>query len=159
MNEPKHPRIKEKKHKSLQTEVEALKKEINSWENKYLRALADYQNLEKRVAEQLLNRERKANTNFVIKFLEVLDDIEKGEFFVKDPGLKLIKDKYIKILEGEGVVEINVLGKPFDPHIAECVTIVPGKKDNIVVEVIRKGYQLNGKVLRVARVKVEKKKL
>ena len=150
---------KDKSVKSSETVINELKKEVKLWENKYLRVLADYQNLEKRAIEQLIIQQKKANKSLILKFLDVLDDLEKGEIFIKDPGLKLIREKYIKILEGEGVAEINVLGKLFDPQVAECIAIVPGEKDNIIVEVVRKGYQLNEEVIRVARVKVEKKKL
>lgn len=150
---------KETAAKKTQANVDQLKKEIELWKNKYLRALADYQNLERRVAEQLTTQQKKANKNLILKFLEVLDDLEKGELFVSDSGLKLIKEKFVKILEEEGVKQIDVLGKPFDPQVAECTAVIQGNKDNIVVEVIRKGYQLNEEIIRVARVKVEKKKL
>jgi len=150
---------KDKSVKSSEVVINELKKEVKLWENKYLRALADYQNLERRAAEQLTIQQKKANKSLILKFLDVLDDLEKGEIFIKDPGLKLIKEKYIKILKEEGVTEINVLGKLFNPQTAECVVVVPGERDNIVVEVIRKGYQLNEEMIRVARVKVEKKKL
>jgi len=150
---------KDKSIKSSETVINDLKKGVKLWENKYLRALADYQNLERRAAEQLTIQQKKANKSLILKFLDVLDDLEKGEIFIKDPGLKLIKEKYIKILKEEGVTEINVLRKLFNPQTAECVVVVPGERDNIVVEVIRKGYQLNEEIIRVARVKVEKKKL
>jgi len=149
MNEDKKPQL----------QIEELKKEIELWKNKYLRALADYQNLEKRVVSQLEEQKKKAHKDLILKFLEVLDDLEKGEIFVTDAGLKLIKEKFIKIFREEGVEEIDVLGKPFDPQVAECIAVTYGEKDNIVVEVIRKGYRLGEEVIRVARVKVEKKKL
>jgi molecular chaperone GrpE (heat shock protein) len=47
-------------------------------------------------------------------------------------------------------------GKEFDPHVAEAVDVVEGEKDNIVVEVLRKAYEFNGKLLRVGQVKVSK---
>jgi molecular chaperone GrpE len=147
------------KVKKAQTHIYELKKELEVWKNKYFRALADYQNLERRLTEQLIAQQGKVNNNLILKFLDVLDDLEKGEIFIKDPGLKLIKDKFIKIFEEQGVKEIDVLGKPFDPHVAECIAVIQGDKDDTVIEVTRKGYQLNKEVLRVARVKVEKKKL
>lgn len=150
---------KEVAAKKTQAKVDQLKKEVELWQNKYLRALADYQNLERRVTEQLVDQKKKADKNLILKFLDVLDDFEKAELFIKDHGLKLIKDKFVKILKEEGVKEIDVLGKPFDPQMAECSAIVQGNKDNNIVEVIRKGYQLNEEVIRVARVKVEKKQL
>lgn len=127
------------------------------WKEKYLRALADYQNLERRTAEQIVSFQKKANQNLLLKFLEVLDDLEKGAVFVKDQGLQLIKDKFVKILKSEGIEEIAVLGTSFDPQTAECIETVKGKKNNIIIEIIRKGYVLDGEILRPARVKVEVK--
>lgn len=147
-------------NRQLKKETVVKKNQLNiDWKDKYLRALADYQNLERRAAEQLTIQQKKANKNLILKFLEILDDLEKGELFIKDHGLKLIKDKFVKILEEEGVEVIDVLGKPFDPQVAECIAVVQGSKDNIIIEVVRKGYRLNKEVIRVARVKVEKKKL
>lgn len=158
MDKGKLLKKQEKKIESSKVEVAKLKEEIDELRNKYLRALADYQNLEKRVEKEKIDFQKKANKNLILKFLEVLDDLERGEKFISDSGLKLIKEKFIKILEEEGVREIEVLGKVFNPQVAECIEVVEGKRDNIVVEVLRKGYTLNGEVIRVARVKVEKLK-
>jgi len=143
----------------LKNDLEKAIKEKEEYKNRYLRALADYQNLEKRVCAQLTEQKRKAHKDLILKFLDVLDDLEKGEIFVIDAGLKLIKEKFIKIFKEEGIEEIKVLGKPFDPQVAECIAVTQGTRDNIVVEVARKGYRLKGEVIRIARVKVEKKEL
>ena len=81
----------------------------------------------------------------------------RPENFCKDSGLKLVKDKFIQIIREENIEELQILGKEFDPHLAEAVDVVKGENDNIIIEVSRKGYTLNGKVLRVAQVKVSKK--
>lgn len=141
----------------LKKEIGQLKKEIDEWKNKYLRALADYQNLEKRTINQIADFQKKANKNLWLKFLEILDLIEKAEIFIKDPGLKMVKEKFLTIMKEEKVEELDLLGKPYDPYLAECVEVVKGKNDNIIIEVVRKGYRLNKEIIRVARVKVEKK--
>ena len=61
------------------------------------------------------------------------------------------------MLKQENIEELDVLGKEFDPHTAEVVDLVKGEKENIVVEVIRKGYRFYDTILRVAQVKVSKK--
>jgi len=137
--------------------IEEQKKQIEEYKNKYLRALADYQNLEKRINLEKQELIKMANKNLLLKILPIVDDLEKAEIFVKDDGLKLIKDNFLKFLKNEGVEEIEVLGKEFDPQFAEAVEVVKGEKDNIVVEVLRKGYRLGDKILRVAQVKVAKK--
>ncbi|MCS6956809.1 MAG: nucleotide exchange factor GrpE [Patescibacteria group bacterium] len=138
-------------------EIEELKKQIEEYKNKYLRALADYQNLEKRVFEERKEIIKTANFDLILKLLPFLDNLEKAEIFVKDQGLKLVKDQLINVLKELGLSEIDILGKEFDPNFAEAVDIVKGEKDNIVVEIVRKGYILGNKILRVAQVKVSKK--
>jgi molecular chaperone GrpE len=137
--------------------IEEQKKQIEEYKTKYLRALADYQNLEKRINLEKQELIKMANKNLLLKILPIVDDLEKAEIFVKDDGLKLVKDNFLKFLKNEGVEEIEVLGKEFDPQLAEAVEVVKGEKDNIVVEVLRKGYRLGDKILRVAQVKVAKK--
>ena len=143
----------------LNEELERVKKEKEEYKNRYLRALADYHNFEKRVGEEKVALRQSAARDLWLKLLPFLDDIEKAEAFVKDAGLKLIKDKFVQIIRDEKIEELQVLGKEFDPHLAEAVDVVKGEKDNIIVEVLRKGYTLDGKVLRVAQVKVSKRKI
>ncbi|MGB9883399.1 MAG: nucleotide exchange factor GrpE [Microgenomates group bacterium] len=141
----------------LKKQLEELKKNAEEFKNKYLRALADYQNLEKRVNEEKKEIISLANKNLILKLLPFLDTLDKAEIFVKDQGLKMAKEQIWQVLKEYGLKELNVLDKPFDPNIAEAVDIVTGEKDNWVVEVLRKGYKLADKILRVAQVKVSKK--
>lgn len=140
-----------------QKDIKIEKKCCDEYKNKYLRALADYQNLEKRVEENKKILVQKANESLLLRILFFLDDLEKAEIFIKDVNLKLIKENFMKVLKNEGVEELEVLGKPFDPFLCEAVEMVPGEKENIVTEIVRKGYKFKGEVLRVARVKVSKK--
>jgi len=138
-------------------EIESLKKQAEEYKNKYLRALADYQNFEKRVREEREEVVKSTNRNLILKLLPFLDNLEKAEVFIKDQGLKLSKDQMEKALEELGLEELEVINKEYDPYTAEVIEIVKGDKDNIVVEVIRRGYKLGDKILRVAQVKVSKK--
>ncbi len=148
-----------KKIEELNKQIEEMKKSIEDYKNKYLRALADYQNLEKRISEEKLRWMTKIKGDIFLKFLPILDNLEKAEIFIKDSGLKLIKDSFLQLLKNEGIEELKVLGKEFDPQLSEAVEVVKGEKDNIVVEVIKKGYQMGEKVLRPAQVKVSKKNI
>ncbi len=143
--------------KKLSEELEIVRKERDEFKNKYLRALADYQNYERRVIEEKRQQSEELTANFVLKLLPFLDHLEKAEIFVKDQGLKMIKDKFYNILSELGLEETQMIDKPFDPHFAEAIEVIEGKEDNIVKEVLRKGYRYNGRVLRVAQVKVSKK--
>jgi len=141
----------------LQLEIVALKDQVEEFKNKYLRAIADYQNLEKRVGEERFELMKMANKNLLIKILPFLDNLEKAELFVKDEGLKISKDHFIQILKDAGLEEIEMMGKDFDPISAEAVELVPGKEEGKIVEVLQKGYKFEDKIIRVAQVKVSKK--
>jgi len=141
----------------LKNELDKARKETNDFKNKNLRALADYQNFEKRVREEQETVRVKGKQEIFIQLLSILDSLEKAEVFIKDVGLKQVKDSFCQLLRDEQIEEINLLGKEFDPRLAEAVDVVVGERDNIVVEVLRKGYRFGGKILRVAQVKVSKK--
>lgn len=145
--------------KKIDPKIEELKNHVEEYKNKYLRALADYQNFEKRVREEKDEIRRIANRDLILRLLTFLDNLDKADVFIKDEGLKMIKDNFYNILKSEGLEEIDVLGREFDPHMAEVVDVIEGKEDNIVVEVLRRGFKYHGKVLRVAQVKVSKKKV
>jgi len=147
----------EEKHQQCKGEIERLQKEVSDYKTKFLRALADYQNLEKRALNEKAALIQSANKEFILKLLFFLDNLNRAELFVKDENLKMIKQSFEKILENEGLKEIKVLNKPYDPYTSEVVDIVEGEKDNEVVEVLRKGYTFFGQLLRPAQVKVVKK--
>lgn len=141
----------------LQLEIVTLKQQIDELKNKYLRAIADYQNLEKRVGEERFELMKMANKNLLIKILPFLDNLEKAELFVKDEGLKISKDHFFQILKEAGLEEMDLLNKDYDPNFAEAIDIVAGKEDNKVVEILKKGYMFEDKIIRIAQVKVSKK--
>lgn len=145
------------KKDSNKLEIEQFKKQVEEYKNKYLRALADYQNLEKKTREERQSLIKSANSHLILRLLTFLDTLEKAEVFVKDEGLKLAKTQLAAILKEMGLEEVEVLHREFDPHLAEAVEMVAGEKDNQVVEVIRRGYKLGERILRVAQVKVTKK--
>ena len=140
----------------LQLEIIVLKQQVDEFKNKYLRAIADYQNLEKRVGEERFELMKMANKNLLVKILPFLDNLEKAEVFIKDPGLKISKDHFLQILKETGLIEIDCLNKEYDPVSAEAVDIVLGKENNKVIEVLRKGYKFEDRIIRVAQVKVSK---
>lgn len=159
MKQKKEAEELKKKIEELTRQLEEAKKSIEDYKNKYLRALADYQNFEKRVNEEKAKWINKIKGEIFMKFLPIVDNLEKAEVFIKDSGLKLIKENFNQLLKSEGIKEIEVLGKEFDPQFSEAVEVVKGEKDNVIVEVLKKGYRLNDKVLRPAQVKVSKRNL
>ncbi|MBU2051830.1 MAG: nucleotide exchange factor GrpE [Patescibacteria group bacterium] len=127
----------------------------NPLDEQLKRALADYQNLTKRIEGERLEFTKYVLEQFLGKLLPVLDDLEAAAGHLKDQGLSLAVTKLKTIMEEEGVKEMNLAGQTFDPKLAECLELMPGKKDQ-VIKVSQKGYLLNGRVLRPARVKVGK---
>ena len=131
--------------------------ETQEFRNKYLRALADYQNLEKQTQNWREEFVKFANQGLISQLLEVLDDLEKAQDHLKDEGLQIVLDKLIKILKNNGIEELEVLGQEYNPELSEVIGMEPGDSDNIIVKVLQKGYKLNSNVLRVAKVIVSKK--
>ena len=117
------------------------------------RILADYQNLQKRIDLDKADFVKFASASLIDKLLSVLDDLERAEAHLKDQGLSLALDQFRSVLKIEGVEELNLLNKIYDPQLAECSELVKGEK-NQIINIIQKGYSLNGKVLRPAKVKV-----
>ena len=133
--------------------------QINEWKQKYLRALADYQNIVKFSGEQIAETRRYAAADVITSFLDVLDTLVKAQDHLKDAGLGLAIKGFETALAGYQVKKLDVTGKQFDPGEMECIEVVQGDKDNMVVEELRPGYTMGDKILRVAQVKVSKKNI
>ncbi|MFZ2664485.1 MAG: nucleotide exchange factor GrpE [Patescibacteria group bacterium] len=145
---------KETKNKELekcQEHIKNLEKKTSDLENNWKRALADYKNLEKRILEdkeQLAFYIKKQTIESILPFL---DNLEKIEEHIKDKGLELTLKDFKQTLSSMGVEEIKALGEDFDSSKMEAVEISKGEK-NKVLKTLSKGYLLNGKLLRPARV-------
>ena len=157
INKPEDTKLETDTVKKQDEEKEKKNCSCEEYKTKYLRAIADYQNYERRVQDQHIEWTKNANKSVFNKLLAFLDDLERAELFIKDPNLAHVKESFSKLLKNEGLEEIEVLGKPYDPHNAEVIDMKEGKEDNIVLAVLRKGYAYNGQLLRVAQVTVSKK--
>lgn len=136
-----------------------LTQERDDFKNKYLRALADYQNLDRRMRDERVEIRKSAEANVILELLPFLDVLNQAEVFIKDQGLKMVKDKFVSQLADMGVKTMDLLHKEYDPYTAEAIEVVEGEKENMVVEIVRNGYMLYDKILRPAQVKVSKKSL
>ena len=123
-------------------ETPSLKKQLAEVENKLTRALADYQNLEKRLAREREEILKVANTLLISKFLDILDNLERARTYSDKGGLEPILRQFYSLLLSEGVEEIEAEGKSFDPYSMACVetTSTGDQANEIVVSVTRKGY-------------------
>ena len=143
------------KRNNLKLKLSDFQKQIDDLKGKWKRALADYQNLERRVNQEKKSLVEFSNAVLIDKLLPVLDSLEKAQNHLKDKGLAMTVDQFKAVLKTEGVEEIQALNKKFNPLQMDCSEVVRGKED-VVVEVVEKGYFLKDKVLRPAKVKVGK---
>lgn len=131
--------------------------EAEEWKNKYLRVLADYQNLDKRAASEKIEIRRFAAEVVIGRILPALDTLAKAKAHIQDAGLDLAYKELESALAELGVTKIDVVGRQFNPHEMECIEVVEGE-DNKVTEELLPGYKLHEKIIRVAQVKVGKQK-
>ena len=136
-------------------EFDALKDLALQLENQYKRSMADYQNLEKRIASEKSSWILASNKNLLLRLLPGLDSLLLAEKHTQDEGVKLSIKHFLDILEQDGVKKIETVGKDFDPNLMEAITTQVGE-DNKVLEEVRSGYMLFETVLRPAQVIVGK---
>jgi len=141
--------IQDKKTKNAQGDLEHQLK----------RALADYQNLERRIDEERRLLSHLSSALVIEKLLPVLDNLENAQKHLKDEGLEIVIKQFRDVLKTEDVSEITAEGSPFDPNFHEAVEILESDKDGVVLKVLAKGYKINDKVLRPAQVAVGRTKV
>jgi len=149
---------KAKKEEPVVDPCKEYKHQADEYKSKYLRALADYQNYERRSQDQRLELVKGANKQLILKLLTFLDDLDRAALFVEDENLAHVKESFMKVLHDEGLKELEVMDKEYDPYTAEVIEVQPGDEDNRVIAVVRKGYVYNDVIIRVAQVVVSKKK-
>ena len=132
-------------------------------QDRYLRLTAEYDNFRKRTLKEKIDLQRSANVNFLGALLPIADDFDRGLQSVAEAkdveavkeGLKLISGKFQGFLTQQGVKEIAAVKKVFDTDLHEAITKIPAPTKKLkgkVVDVVQKGYMLNDKVLRYAKV-------
>lgn len=146
--------------------AEAQARAEENW-NQYLRAVAEQENLRKRAQRDIENTRKYALERFGGELLPVRDSLELGLAAAQEAGeadtiAKLLEGKamtlklLISVMEKFGIAELNPQGEPFNPDLHEAMATQPSAqaKPNTVLHVIQKGYTLNGRLLRPARVLV-----
>jgi molecular chaperone GrpE len=148
--------IDEEEFDKIESEIEILKQQVEDFENKYKRAIADYQNLQKRVQDEKSEWIRSANKELLLRILTVLDTLILAYQHTQDKNVQVSIQQFLDILKSEGVTKIEALGKKFDPTIMEAIATDDGE-DGKVLEELRVGFMIYDKLLRAAQVKVGKK--
>ena len=174
--------IAERKSEKLKNELEVCQKQKEEYLAGWQRERADFINYKKEELEKLERLLRFGKENLIAKILPILDDFELAEKNISNKnendangsttltisteqsrsanlkGFLQIKKKLEEFLKKEGVEELEVLGKKFDPYVSEAIEEIENKEmeSGTVIEVIKKGYKLNEKVIRPAKVKIVK---
>ena len=152
----------------LSAKVVELENSVNQYKDQLLRKAAEFENFKKRTEIDYASIIKYSNEDLIAKLLPVIDDFERslkasklqsGEntaegVFMK--GMELIFSKFTKLLETQGVRHFEVVGKPFDPQLHDALMQLPRSDvpPHTVIEEVEKGYMLNEKVIRHARVVV-----
>jgi molecular chaperone GrpE len=140
--------------------AEAKAKAEENW-NLYLRAVAEAENVRKRAMRDVENAHKFALESFGRELLAVVDSLEMGLAAADDADAAALRDgseatcKLLKTtLERFGIAEVDPAGEPFDPEFHEAMSMMPSEnvEPGSVAQVIQKGYALNGRLLRPARV-------
>jgi len=137
-------------------ELDRLQKEIEEYKAKYARALADYQNLEKRSQEERSEWIKIAGKQILLHMLPIFDTLVLASKHSKDQNLLVSIAQFQDALKDEGVTRIETKGKKFDPSIMEAIQVVDGEEGKVIEE-IRAGFMLHDKLLRAAEVTVGRK--
>ena len=148
----------------MERTVEALEQELKSEHHLYLRALADFDNFRRRIDRERANLGKEALRNFLVPLLDVIDDLErslKAAETEKSPlvdGVRAVRDKFLRVLDAEGVRPFQSVGQPFDPAKHEAMAQVESVEHppNVVMNEIHRGYMFRDRLLRPTLVSVSK---
>jgi molecular chaperone GrpE len=138
-------------------QIADLQKQVQNARTSELRAMADYQNLVRRTQEDRIKMVKFAALSLIESLLQPLDHLALAKEQLKDKGLDMVHQQFVQALQNEGVEEIAVVGKEFDPETMEVVNkeeVTDAKQDKKVIKVVQRGYRLNGEVIRHAKVTV-----
>src|ERR1700744_2239524 len=150
----------------LESEIspeELLKQELGIANDKYLRLFAEFDNFRRRTAKEREEARKEEGKDVMVALLPVLDDFDRAirsmenstDVAAVKEGVALIQNKLKNVLAQKGLKEMQSIGDVFDPEIHEAITNIPAPSDDLkgkVVDEMEKGYYLNDKVARFAKV-------
>ena len=139
-----------------------LQRERDDYHDRWLRKSAEFDNYRKRIDRERREQRDLAVSDLLLEVLNVVDDFERaltadaGEGGSYRKGIELIHAKLQDLLKKQGVTPIEAIGTDFDPNVHQAVTqeSSPGHRDGEVIGELRRGYLINGRLLRPAMVKV-----
>ncbi|MDE5629456.1 MAG: nucleotide exchange factor GrpE [Muribaculaceae bacterium] len=149
----------------LQNELDEARAQIEKEKNDYLFLMAEFDNFRKRVMREKADLLKNAAERVLLGLLPIVDDFERGLAATENAtdaeairhGMEMIYNKLVKYLEANGVKAMESTGADFDPELHEAIANIPAPSDDLkgkVIDTTQKGYTLNDKVLRHAKVAV-----
>ncbi|MFN4976250.1 MAG: nucleotide exchange factor GrpE [Bacteroidota bacterium] len=146
-------------------ELEKLRADLEEQKDKYLRLMAEFDNFRRRSARERLELIQTASRDVLVSLLDVLDDCDRAEkqlagsdnLAAQKEGVLLVFNKLRNILQQKGVKQMESLHQAFDVEKHEAITEIPAPTDELkgkVLDEVMKGYYLNDKIIRFAKVVV-----
>lgn len=149
-----------------ESELEKLKAELEAGKDKYLRLVAEFDNFRRRSAKERIELAQTAGREVIQDLLEVLDDSDRAQKQLDSSdgkevkeGVTLVFNKLRSLLQSKGLKPMEAIGQDFDPDLHEAITEIPAPTKELkgkVVDEVVKGYYLNDKIIRHAKVVVGK---
>lgn len=157
--------VSEKEQEVEKSPLEELQESYNQINDKYLRLYSDFENFRKRTSKERIDLIMNGGADIFKLLLPVIDDFERARTNMETAedvpsvkeGIELIYHKLIKELESKGLKPMEAKGQVFDSELHEAITQIPAPSDDMkgkVVDEVEKGYYLNDKVIRYAKVVV-----
>ena len=151
----------------VETEAEKFEVALTEQKDKYLRLLAEFENYKRRTSKERIDLIQSAGKDILISLLDVLDDVDRAEKQIQNSddigtqkeGIRLVFNKIRSTLYAKGVKPMESIQQVFDVEKHEAITEIPAPTKNLVGKVIdevQKGYLLNEKIIRFAKVVVGK---
>lgn len=152
---------------AVENPLEKLQAELAEQKDKFLRMMAEFENYKRRTAKERLEVIQTAGKDIIVSLLDVLDDIDRAEkqlenttdFATQKEGIQLIFNKVRTNLQNKGLKAMESVQAEFDVEKHEAITEIPAPSEELVGKVIdevQKGYLLNDKIVRFAKVVVGK---
>ena len=152
---------------AVEDEVEKLKSEVDELKDKYLRQVAEFENFKRRTAREKVEMIQTAGKEVITSLLEVLDDCDRAEKQLQasndvsaiKEGIQLVFNKLRNTMQSKGVKAMQTIGTEFNPDMHEAITEIPAPSEAMkgkVIDEVQKGYYMNDKIIRFAKVVVGK---
>ena len=149
---------------SVDPDIARLQEDLTTERERHLRLLAEFDNYRRRTKQEQALAEETGKREVLLALLDVKDDVDRALLHIRETsdavadGLRLIQQRFNNLLEAHGVTAFESEGEVFDPEIHEAMTMIDGdgEQSGTVYSEHRRGYLINGKLLRPARVAVLK---